>query len=171
MTFNLTIVAILVLIGIILLLIELFLLPGFGIAGITGIALLVGGIFYAYMYVGATAGTITLVTTIVLLGGAFVGLIKSKALQRIALTTDINETVDNSELKEIHKGDTGVAISRLNPIGRVMINDVMVEGKSFDGELIDEESEIEVVSVSSFNVVVRKKGPAASGSGPATASI
>lgn len=157
MTFSITIIVVLVLIGVILLLIELFLLPGFGIAGISGIALMVGGIFYAYMYSGPTVGTVTFVATLILTGGAFVGLVKSKSLQRIALTTDINETVDNSDLKKIQPGDSGVAVSRLNPIGRVMVNDVMVEGKSFDGELIDEESEIEVISVSSFNIIVKKK--------------
>lgn len=157
MTFSLTIVIILVIAGILLLLVELFLLPGFGIAGIGGIALLIGGIYYAFSYVGPTAGTITLVSSLLLLGISFFWLIKSKSLRRIALTTDITETVDNSDLKKIEKGDIGVAVSRLNPIGKIMINDVMVEGKSFDGELIDEESEIEVVSVSSFNVIVKKK--------------
>ena len=157
MTFSLTVVIILVLLGIILLLVELFLLPGFGIAGISGIAILIGGIYYAFSYIGNTAGTITLASSLLLLGVSFFWLIKSKSLRKIALTTDITETVDNSDLKKIEKGDTGVTISRLNPIGKVMINDVMVEGKSFDGELIDEDSEIQVISVSSFNVIVRKK--------------
>lgn len=156
MTLSFTIVALLALAGIIFLLIEIFLLPGFGIAGIGGIVLLIGSIFYAYSYIGATAGTITLFATIILLGGTFFWLIKSKSLRKIALTTDITETVDNSDLKQINKGDVGIAISRLNPIGKVMINEVMVEGKSFDGEMIDEESEIVVISVSSFNVIVKK---------------
>ncbi len=156
MTLSFTIVALLALAGIIFLLIEIFLLPGFGIAGIGGIVLLIGSIFYAYSYIGATAGTITLFATIILLGGTFFWLIKSKSLRKIALTTDITETVDNSDLKQINKGDVGIATSRLNPIGKVMINEVMVEGKSFDGEMIDEESEIVVISVSSFNVIVKK---------------
>lgn len=156
MTLSFTIVALLALAGIIFLLIEIFLLPGFGIAGIGGIVLLIGSIFYAYTYIGATAGTITLLATIIMLGGSFFWLIKSKSLRKIALTTDITDTVDTSDLKQIKKGDVGIAISRLNPIGKVMINEVMVEGKSFDGEMIDEESEIVVISVSSFNVVVKR---------------
>ena len=92
-----------------------------------------------------------------MLAGAFVWLVKSKSLQKIALTADITETVDNSELKSLKKGDTGVAVSRLNPIGKVMVNDVVVEGKSFDGEFIDEDAEIEVVRVETYNVAVRKK--------------
>ena len=84
-------------------------------------------------------------------------MIKSKALRKIALTADISETVDNSKLKTLAKGDIGVAVSRLNPIGKVMFGDIMVEGKSFSGEMIDEDTEVEVVSVDSFNVLVKSR--------------
>ena len=157
MTFYLVIVAALVLLGVLLLLIEIFLLPGFGIAGIGGIALMGGGVYYAYTNVGDVAGTVTLLLSLLLLTGAIIWLIRSKTLKKIALTADISETVDKSELKEIAKGDIGVAVSRLNPIGRVMFGETMVEGKSFNGELIDEDTEVVVVSVDSFNVVVKPK--------------
>lgn len=159
MTFNLIIVAALVLLGVVLLLIEFFLLPGISIAGIGGAIFMVGGVIYSYIYLGSTAGNITLALSLILLAASFVWLVKSKSLQKIALTTDITETLDNSELKSLQPGDTGVAISRLNPIGNVMIKDITVEGKSFDGELIDEDTEIEVVRVETYNVLVKKKLP------------
>lgn len=157
MTFNLIIVAALVILGVVLLLIEFFLLPGISIAGIGGAIFMIGGVIYAYIYLGSTTGTATLVLSLIMLAGAFVWLVKSKSLQKIALTADITETVDNSELKSLKKGDTGVAVSRLNPIGKVMVNDVVVEGKSFDGEFIDEDAEIEVIRVETYNVAVRKR--------------
>ncbi|MDO5665707.1 MAG: NfeD family protein [Bacteroidia bacterium] len=157
MTFNLIIVAALVVLGIILLLIEFFLLPGISIAGVGGAIFMVGGVIYSYIYLGTTAGNITLALSLILLALSFVWLLKSKSLRKIALTADINETVDNSELTSLQPGDTGIAISRLNPIGKVMINDVTVEGKSFDGEFIDEDVEIEVVKVETYNVLVKKK--------------
>ncbi|NLX80751.1 MAG: hypothetical protein GXZ03_04215 [Proteiniphilum sp.] len=157
MTFNLAIVAALIFLGVLLILIEIFLLPGFGIAGIGGIAFMGGGVFFAYSYIGATAGTITLLLSLLLLGGGFAWLIKSKSLSKIALTADIAETVDKSELKKLAKGDIGTTISRLNPIGKVMFGEVIVEGKSFSGELIDEDTEVEVLYVDSFNVIVKSK--------------
>lgn len=157
MTFNLIIVAALVILGVVLLLIEFFLLPGISIAGIGGAIFMIGGVIYAYIYLGSTTGTATLVLSLIMLAGAFVWLVKSKSLQKIALTADITETVDNSELKSLKKGDTGIAVSRLNPIGKVMVNDVVVEGKSFDGEFIDEDAEIEVIRVETYNVAVRKR--------------
>lgn len=157
MTLNILIVLVVVALAIIFLLIEIFLLPGISIAGIAGAALLIGGVAYAYMFLGSTEGTITLIGSLVLLAVAFVWLVKSKSLQKIGLKANIDDTVDNSELLKIKPGDTGIAISRLNPIGKVMINDVVVEGKSIDGDFINEESEIEVVQVDTYHVIVKQK--------------
>lgn len=156
MTLNVIVVIALIVLGVVFLLIEIFLLPGVSIAAVAGALFTIGGIVYAYMFIGNTAGTIALISASVLLAGTFVWLVKSRALQKIGLKTDITETVDNSSLKTLNKGDIGVALSRLNPIGKVMINDEVVEGKSFDGEFIDEESQVEVVRVDTYNVVVKK---------------
>ncbi|HHU96538.1 MAG: hypothetical protein QM237_04880 [Bacteroidota bacterium] len=157
MTLNLIVVIGLIVLGIIFMLIEIFLLPGVSIAGIAGALFIIGGIVYAYMFLGSTAGNITLAGSALLLGGSFVWLIKSNSLRRIALETNIEESVDVSHLKEIEVGDVGVALSRLNPIGQVLVNDVEVEGKSYDGEFIDEETEVEVVRVKSYNILVKKR--------------
>ncbi len=156
MTLNITIVIAIAALGIIFLLIEIFLLPGISIAGIAGAALLIGGITYAYIFLGGTAGTITLVASLAVLAIAFVWLVKSKALQKVGLKTNIEESVDNSDLLKIKPGNTGVAISRLNPIGKVMVNETVVEGKSIDGSFIDEDVEIEVIKIETYNVLVKK---------------
>lgn len=156
MALDLIIIIAVVLLGILFLLIEIFLLPGISIAGVAGAALLIGGVVYAYMFVGSTAGNITLVASGLLLAGAFAWLVKSKALKKIGLKTDISETVDNSDLLKISAGDAGVSVSRLNPIGKVMINNVVVEGKSIDGDFIDEDTAIEVVKVETYNVLVKE---------------
>ena len=138
-------------------LIEIFLLPGISIAGIAGAIFLVGGIVYSYMFLGSTAGNITLAASAVALGVTFFGLLKSKSLERISLNTNIDDKVDNSYLQKIAVGDTGVTISRLNPIGKVLVNDVEAEGKSFDGEFIEEDTEIVVIKVETYNVLVKRK--------------
>lgn len=157
MTFNLIIVIAVIALGVLFLLIEFFLLPGISIAGIAGAIFLIGGIIYSYIFLGNTAGTITLAASALLLAGSFGWLLRSKSLRKIALETNIDDTVDNSELKKINIGDTGITLSRLNPIGKIMINDVTAEGKSFDGEFIDEDMEIEVVKIETYNVLVTKK--------------
>ena len=157
MTFNLIIVTLVVLLGIIFLLAEIFLLPGITISGIAGFIFLVGGIAYAYMYIGTMAGNLTLIISALLIMGSFIYFIKSKSLRRISLNTNIDSKVDNSDLKKINVGDEGITQSRLNPIGKVFINDLTVEAKSIDGQMIDEDTKIVVNKVDWSNILVSRK--------------
>lgn len=157
MTFDLIIVTLVILLGIIFLLAEIFLLPGITISGIAGFIFLVGGIAYAYMYMGTMAGNMTLIISAILLMGSFFYFIKSKSLRRISLTTNIDSKVDTSDLKKIKVGDVGITQSRLNPMGKVFINDLTVEAKSFDGQMIDEDTEVVVNKVDWSNIIVSRK--------------
>jgi len=157
MTLHIIVVISVILLGILFMLIEIFLLPGISIAGIAGAIFIVGGIIYSYMFISSTAGNITLAGSAIALGASFALLLKSKSLRRISLETNIENSVDNSNLLKINVGDTGTTISRLNPIGKVFVNDVEAEGKSFDGEFIEEDTEIEVVKVETYNVLVKRK--------------
>ena len=160
MTFEILIVVALILLGILFMLAEIFLLPGISIAGIAGAIFLIGGIVYSYLFIGSVAGNITLAATAIAMGASFFLLLKSKSLRKISLETNIESKVDNSDLGKISVGDTGIALSRLNPTGKVMVNDLTVEGKSFNGEFIDDDDEIEVVRIDTYQIqVVRKKDP------------
>lgn len=157
MTLDLIIVIAVIALGVLFMLIEIFLLPGISIAGIAGAIFLIGGIVYAYIFLGTSAGNITIAAASLALGGTFFWLIKSKSLRKISLEANIEGKVDTGNLQKINAGDTGISLSRLNPIGKVMVNDVEVEGKSFNGELIDEETEIEVVKVNTYNILVKRR--------------
>lgn len=157
MTLDLIIVIALLVLGVLFMLIEIFLLPGISIAGIAGAIFLIGGIAYAYLFLGSTAGNVSLIASGVALGGSFVWLLRSKSLRKISLETNIESRVDNTNLSKMAAGDIGTAISRLNPIGKVQVNDIVAEGKSVDGEFIDEDTEIEIVKVETYNVLVRRK--------------
>lgn len=160
MTFEILIVVALILLGILFMLAEIFLLPGISIAGIAGAIFLIGGIVYSYLFIGSIAGNITLAATAIAMGASFFLLLKSKSLRKISLETNIESKVDNSDLGKISVGDTGIALSRLNPTGKVMVNDLTVEGKSFNGEFIDEDEKIEVVRIDTYQIqVVRKTEP------------
>ena len=87
----------LVLFGIGLLLAELFLLPGFGIAGICGFGSLIAAVVLAYVKLTALwawAGHVTLAACVVLCGIAIWVFLKSKALNKMALDTKIEGGVD-----------------------------------------------------------------------------
>ena len=87
----------LVLFGIGLLLAEMFLLPGFGIAGVFGLLSLIGAVALAYIKLTAIwtkAGHVTFAACLVLCGIAIWVFIKSKAMDKMALATKIEGGVD-----------------------------------------------------------------------------
>lgn len=88
---------ILVLFGVGLLLAEMFLLPGFGIAGVFGLACLIAAVVIAYVKLAifwAWAGHVTLAACVLLCGIAIWVFIKSKAMDKMALDTTIEGGVD-----------------------------------------------------------------------------
>ncbi|MBQ2438351.1 MAG: hypothetical protein II267_00500 [Paludibacteraceae bacterium] len=88
---------ILVLFGVGLLLAEMFLLPGFGIAGIFGLLSLAGAVVLAYLKLTAMwawAGHLTLAACVVLSGIAVWVFVKSKAMDKMALDNKIEGGVD-----------------------------------------------------------------------------
>ena len=97
MTTFLILTIILVLFGVGLLLAEMFLLPGFGIAGVFGLLSLAGAVALSYLKLTAVwvwAGHVTLAACIVLCGIAIYVFVKSKAMDKMALDTTIEGGVD-----------------------------------------------------------------------------
>ena len=88
---------ILVVFGVGLLLAEMFLLPGFGIAGVFGLLSLVGAVVMAYLKLTALwawAGHVTLAACVILGAIAIWVFVKSKAMDKMALDTKIEGGVD-----------------------------------------------------------------------------
>ena len=96
---NIFLVVLLVLAGVALLLAEMFLLPGFGIAGISGFGALVGAVVVAWLKIDAVAGYITLAACVVLSVLAIWWFIRSKALDKMALDTKIEGHVKLADNK------------------------------------------------------------------------
>ena len=99
---NVFLVVLLVLAGVALLLMEMFLLPGFGVAGIGGFAALVGAVVLAWIKIGHVAGYITLAACLVLSGLAIWGFLRSNALDKMALDSKIDSHVElaNNKLQK-----------------------------------------------------------------------
>lgn len=156
MLLEIIIIVFLILFGVILLMAEIFILPGITIAGIAGAICLAGGSVYAFLYVGDTAGYITILISVIAFVGTLIYLLKSNAMSHIALKADIDSVVDQAELKQLNVGDIGISISRLNPIGKARFNDSIIEVKSVTSEYIDEGVEIEIVKIDSSNALVKQ---------------
>ena len=155
MVWDIVIIAVLLIVAIFLVLLEIFLLPGITIAGIGGIIFALGGIFYAYT-LNTMLGHIVLISSVVLFGGVFFWMLRSKSFNRVALKTDIDSKLTSTKELDIKEGDEGITLSRLAPIGKARINNLVVEAKS-TGDFIDENQPIVVLKVDSYNVIVALK--------------
>ncbi len=130
------------LLGLLLLLVEIFVIPGFGIAGISGLVLIVGGLTlsllgnqdFDFQQVSAADSGRAALTVLLGLGIGFALIlwlshkIGSKGpLRRMALNTDLGEAISSPTHPELI-GKEGIAQTVLRPSGKVWI-----EGKVYDG--------------------------------------
>ena len=93
-------IAIVVVFGVGLLLAEMFLLPGFGIAGISGFACLAGSVVVAYLKLTPLcpwAGHVTLAAALVLTGLAIFAFLRGRAIDKMALDAQIDSKVELAE--------------------------------------------------------------------------
>lgn len=147
-------VVLLTIFGIGLLMAEIFLIPGFGIAGVTGILSLAGSVFCGYYFLGAVAGHITLGAVVLLSALTVYVFLKNKTLDKMALQTDIDAKVDGLAGCHFQIGDQGICVSRLAPMGKVRINGQEVEAKSQDA-FVEAKTKIEIVAIESNKVIVK----------------
>ena len=91
---NILILVLLSLAGVLLVVLELFLIPGIGIAGIAGGGCLVGAVVYAYMFIGATAGHITFFAVLAATAVAVYVFYKSRTIEKMGLDTKIDDKVE-----------------------------------------------------------------------------
>lgn len=158
---------ILVLAGIVLILVEAFVIPGFGIFGILGGAALVGGLVLAQVGAYPTgadfaqAGTVLTVSTI-LVGVAAWLILRSIPgnwrLKRSGVllpeSTDRNEGYTSADVRLDLEGAEGVALTSLRPAGVGLFRDERMDVVS-ESEWIEEGTRIRIISAEGYRHIVR----------------
>ena len=147
-------IVLLVLAGVLLFLLEFLVVPGVTIAGIGGLLCFAGSVYLAFENLGTSGGIIVLAVVVVTIIIALIYGLRAKTWTKISLKTSIDSSVSDVEELPIKVGDTGISITRLGPIGKVMIGEVKCEGQSI-GPYIDENTSIEVVQVKTNHVIVK----------------
>ena len=148
--------------GVGLILVEVFILPGFGVAGISGIILMFGSVFYIFRraYEFETA-MMAFSSVIVLTAGfviaAFYLFPKTRAWKYLALATEMGADLGyhsaGDEDYQSYVGQTGTAITPLRPAGTIRL-----AGKRVDvltaGDFIASETPVKVIEVEGSKVFV-----------------
>ncbi|OIP84264.1 MAG: hypothetical protein AUK44_03205 [Porphyromonadaceae bacterium CG2_30_38_12] len=153
---EITIVILLLIVGIVFFLLELFLIPGISLAGIAGTIFLGSSVYYAYTHISSMAGNITLLGGLVLLAIVIWVFIKSHSLDKMALNSEIKGKNDPLEGVNIQIGDKAITASRLAPMGKVRINGHTIEAKS-NGNFIDENTTVRIIEIMKTNVLVEQE--------------
>jgi membrane-bound serine protease (ClpP class) len=158
----------LVAIGVALLAAEIFVIPGFGVAGIGGILALAAGLGLTLIGAGATAsaiigafGRVAISILMALVGGLVLlrMLPRLPVGRRLVLETEMD--ADKGYTSEpardrLQLGRTGTALSPLRPAGVADIDGSRVDVVS-DGEFIEAGAAIEVTRVDGNRIVVRER--------------
>jgi membrane-bound ClpP family serine protease len=142
--------------GIALLLIEFLIIPGVTVFGIAGFLCLIGGVIASYASHGNSAGHITLAATVAASVLSMLLAFRLKTWRKMGLSASIDSRIVTIEPGNIKSGDTGKTITRLNPMGKVRVNDITCEAKSISG-YIHENTEIEVIKISRNQLIVKPK--------------
>lgn len=149
-----TIILVLIIVGLLLLVLEVLVIPGTTVVGITGFVLIAVGIWQSYATFGTPAGHFILIGTIALTLIALWLSLRSKTWKKVMLDTSLDGKVNQIEESAIAVGDIGKAVSRLVPMGKALINDEYYEVTS-TGEFIDHGTEIKVVKIEKNKIFVK----------------
>ena len=155
-------IALLIVFGIMLLLIEFLVVPEITIAGIGGLAMMAGAVYMGYANYGVETGTYILIGNLIAIIIALSYALRSNTWRKFMLNSEITSHAfdkteeESDEAHTVVPGDSGIAVSRLNPIGKVFVRDVYMEGKALN-IYIDPQTEIEVVKVFPNQLVVKPK--------------
>ena len=154
--------------GVFLLVLEIFVIPGFGLAGVLGIMAIflslflsmIGNVFFFFFFVNGEAISTAFQTVgigfllaIVLLFLSASLLYKSKRFRKMTVQATIDTKI-NESLKN-HEGKQGITSTDLRPSGKVIIDDVVMDAMS-GGEFIECGREVIVVGRSNAQIVVRE---------------
>lgn len=148
------IIATLIFLGILLMLIEILLVPGVGVAGILGLASLIGSSVYAFMYMSVNAGIITTLVVIALIAVMLFIILRAKTWKKFGLNTEIDSKV-NDDPEKVAVGQEGKTITRLAPMGTARFNDITCEVRSEDNSLIAPGQTVCITSIEDNKIFVK----------------
>jgi len=160
---------VLFIIGIILLLLEIFVIPGFAITGVVGIILIIGSIFLSlignnlpFWDSGAVSKAVIQLSASLLFAFIFIYILakflpKSSAFSRLVLSNEEKADlgfVSYPSIKEL-MGMEGIALTTLRPAGSAEFNGQKYDVVA-DWEYIPKGNKIKVIRVEGIKVVVKE---------------
>ena len=143
----------LIIIGILLLLVEMLVIPGIGVAGFLGLASLAGACWIAFAQLGSVGGSIVTLITVCLIVGMLIYALRGKTWKKLSLSESIDSTAAPKE-DQVKVGDHGKTVTRICPSGNAAFGENTYEVKSIDN-IIEPDTEVEVVMMEDNKIFVK----------------
>lgn len=150
-----TLPIVLILIGLLLIIVEIIIVPGFGLPGIVGGIFLITGLYLSFKYNVNFGVTITFMTSVISIGMGYWAF-KGNALNKMTLHNALKGKVNNERLADITIGQEGVTTSRLSPTGDARFDEKNVEVQSISG-FIDVNCTIVIEKIENNTIFVTPK--------------
>lgn len=143
----------LIIIGILLLLAEMLIIPGIGVAGFIGLGSLAGACWMAFSQLGNLGGSIVTLITVCLVAGMLIYALRGKTWKRLSLSESIDSSAIPKEDK-VKVGDVGKTMTRLSPSGNAAFGENTYEVKAIDN-MIEPQTEVVVVMIEDNKIFVK----------------
>lgn len=148
----------LIIAGVLLIVAEVYLIPGLNVVGIIGAVMLLAAVTIAFLEAGIMGGILTMSSASVLSGGAFWWLWKSGAWNQFILSsslrTDDKQIARESEQRARYLGKKGTAVTPLRPTGIAEFDGERIEVVT-EGDFISAGSRVKVVAMDRRQYFVR----------------
>jgi len=148
----------LIIVGVLLIIAEVYLIPGMNVVGILGALMMLTAVGMSYMNAGLIGGVMAMAGASVLTGGALWFLWKSGAWERFvlrsSLKTDEGLLAREGEQRARYLGKPGIAVTPLRPTGVAEIDGERIEVVT-EGDFISAGSRIKVVAMDRRKYFVR----------------
>jgi membrane-bound ClpP family serine protease len=151
---ELAIVISIIVLGLLIIMAEIFLIPGTSIVGILGLIVILVGIAFGYSELGRTKGHYVLTGSFVATGILLYYGFKAYTSQKFSLKETIDGKVNILEEGKLIVGDKGISVTLLRPSGKIKIKDEMYEAFSID-DIIEPDTEIKIVKIEQNKIFVK----------------
>lgn len=147
------IILFLIILGIILLLIEFTILPGITVAGVGGLLLFVYSVYLAFTSYGNLVGFLTLAFVLIASPILVLLLFKGKSGKKMVLNAVVSGVANEINQEKVKIGDVGVTVGRLAPMGKIKVNEEVVEVRS-TGAFIDPGEQVRIIHIEKSLITV-----------------
>ena len=151
---TLAVILAIILIGLVLIFLEIFLIPGTTLFGVIGGIALIIGVILVYSYYGTKWGNITLFASLVLVVVAVAAGFKVIQSNKLAMHAEITGKVNEMQVGDCKVGDKGITATELRPNGKAMFHGNKTDVYS-NGEYIARNSEVEIIKITHDKIFVK----------------